>query len=96
MKVEYSNRALADLRKASADSRPFGDDVTRAVEKRIRELVAFIAERPEGASPIPERPGVRVIPLVRYPYKIFYRILEDRVRILHIRHTSRRPWTKDR
>ena len=36
---------------------------------------------------------MHVIPLVRYPYKIFYRILADRIRILHIRHTSRRPWT---
>jgi plasmid stabilization system protein ParE len=30
--------------------------------------------------------------LVRYPYKIFYRILDDGVRILHIRHTSRPAW----
>jgi plasmid stabilization system protein ParE len=35
---------------------------------------------------------VRVVLLIRYPYKIFYRILQDRIRILHIRHTSRRPW----
>jgi hypothetical protein len=28
----------------------------------------------------------------RYPYKIFYRIRENLVEILHVRHTSRRPW----
>ncbi len=34
----------------------------------------------------------RVVPLIRYPYNIFYRASGDRIDILHIRHTSRRPW----
>jgi plasmid stabilization system protein ParE len=45
---------------------------------------------------VEQRPGVRVVPLIRYPYKIFYRIADDTVRILHIRHTSRRPWENER
>jgi len=82
MKVEFTNRALADLRKLSADSRAtFGDAVAIA-----------LAEHLESAPRVIERPGIRVFPLIRYPYKIFYRVLEDRIRILHIRHTSRRPW----
>ena len=96
MKVEYSNRATADLRKVSADSRAYGDAVTAAVEARIQQVVAHIAEHPGGAPRVEERPGVHVIPLIRYPYKIFYRVIADRVRILHIRHTSRQPWTRDR
>jgi len=96
MKVEYSNRATADLRKVSADSRTFGDAVAAAVERRIREIISRLADHPEAYARVVERPGMHVVPLVRYPYKIFYRILEDRIRILHIRHTSRRPWTKER
>lgn len=96
MKVEYSNRAVADLRKASGDSLVFGNAVAIALETRIRRIIARIAEHPEAAQRIIEREGVHVVPLIRYPYKIFYRVLEDRVRILHIRHTSRRPWTRDR
>ena len=46
--------------------------------------------------PEPKRPGVHVAALVRYPYKIFYRILDDRVKILHIRHTSRPVWEQER
>jgi plasmid stabilization system protein ParE len=93
MKIEYTNRAVADLRKASADSRrTFGDRVAAELEARIREVVAHVAENPEATPQILARPGVRMVPLVRYPYNIFYRILQDRVRILHIRHTSRRPW----
>ena len=96
MKVEYSNRAGADLRKLAANSLVFGGVVATALEARIRGIVAHIAEHPEAAERVAERPGVHVVPLIRYPYKIFYRVLRDRVRVLHIRHTSRRPWTRDR
>jgi toxin ParE1/3/4 len=94
MKAEYSNRAVADLRKISADSRrAFGDRVAEALEARIRAVVEHISRQPWIAPEVEQRPGLHVAPLVRYPFKIFYRVFEDRVRIQHIRHTSRRPWT---
>jgi toxin ParE1/3/4 len=97
MKVEYTARAVSDLHRVSADSRAaFGDAVATALEARIRAVISHISEHPEAAPRITERPGMRVFPLVRYPYKIFYRVLDDRVRILHIRHTSRRPWAGNR
>jgi toxin ParE1/3/4 len=93
MKVEYSNRAVADLRKISADSRrAFGDRVAEALEARIRAVVEHISRQPWIAPEVEQRPGLHVAPLVRYPFKIFYRVFEDRVRIQHIRHTSRRLW----
>jgi toxin ParE1/3/4 len=93
MRVEYTKRATDDLRKVSKESRVFGHRVAAAVEARIREIIARISERPEAAARIIERPGMYVVPLIRYPYKIFYRVLEDWIRVLHIRHSSRRPWT---
>ena len=97
MKVEYSNRALADLRKLSAGSQAtFGHRIAAALETRIRAIVEQIRQAPESAPRVEQRPGVRVVPLIRYPYKIFYRIADDTVRILHIRHTSRRPWENER
>lgn len=39
-----------------------------------------------------EDPTVRVRFLVQYPYKIFYRVRDATVEILHIRHAARRPW----
>jgi hypothetical protein len=30
-----------------------------------------------------------MVPLVRYPFRIFYRIASDRVEILHIHHAAR-------
>jgi plasmid stabilization system protein ParE len=50
MKVEYSNRAVSDLRKIAADSRAYGDAVTAAVEARIRDIVAYIARHPEACT----------------------------------------------
>ena len=95
MKAEFTNRAVADLRKISAQSsKEFGDRVAAALELRIRAAVEQIANAPESAPRVEQRPGMRVLPLVRYPFKVFYRIVDsDTIRILHIRHTARRPWT---
>jgi len=93
MKVEYSRRAVADLRQISADSRrTFGDRVAEALEARIRAVIDRISREPLSAPAVEQREGLRVVPLIRYPFKVFYRVLDDRVRILHIRHTARRPW----
>ena len=94
MNVEYSRRALADLATIAADSRAaFGGDVTIALERRFRETIDRIAREPESAPPVTKRPGVHVVALVRYPFKLFYRIVSaDRIRVLHIRHTSRSQW----
>jgi toxin ParE1/3/4 len=77
MKVEYAPRAIADLRKIGEQSRrAFGEAVAVALETYIRATVARIAVIPDGAQQLPQRPGVRVVPLVRYPFKIFYTSLQ--------------------
>ncbi|MGH6684722.1 MAG: type II toxin-antitoxin system RelE/ParE family toxin, partial [Pseudolabrys sp.] len=93
MRIEFTNRAVSDLRKISAQSRKeFGASVAAALELRIRNVVEQIGHAPESAPRVQQRPGMRVLPLVRYPFKVFYRIVgDDTVRILHIRHTARRP-----
>ena len=65
MKVRYSPRAVADLRKVSLGTRVFGEVVSAAVEVRIREVVARIAQAPESARRLIGRPAVRVVPLVQ-------------------------------
>jgi toxin ParE1/3/4 len=93
MKVEYAPRAAADLVQIGEQSRRvYGDVVAAALEARIRATIARIADMPDSAQQVAERPGVRVIPLIRYPFKIFYTVVGETVEILHIRHASRRPW----
>jgi plasmid stabilization system protein ParE len=93
MRVEYSRRAVDDLRKILADSRQaFGLRVAEAFESRIRAVVDRVGRDPHSAPEIEQRPGIHVVPLSRYPFKVFYRVVNDRVTIMHIRHTVRRPW----
>lgn len=97
MKAHFSRRALLDLAKLGRDSRSaFGPTVALALEAHIRKIVARLEALPRSAHPVAERPGVRVVPLGKYPYKIFYEIGDGSIEILHIRHSSRRPWTDRR
>jgi toxin ParE1/3/4 len=70
------------------------DDVAvgEKIASAVRDLVSRIAEAPQWGRPVLQRPGVRVVLLVRYRYKVFYRVTGTAVRIIHIRHMSRRPW----
>jgi plasmid stabilization system protein ParE len=96
MNVEYAPRAVADLARIGAQSRRvFGPAVAAAVETFIRATVARVAVMPESGLRVPKRPGVRVVPLVRYPFKIFYTVDRETITIIHIRHAARRPWDEE-
>jgi len=96
MTVQYAPRAIADLQIIGERSRRvFGSAVAETLETLIRASIIRIAVHPKSAPRLPERPQVRFVPLRRYPFKIFYTIGADVVTILHIRHTSRRPWAGD-
>jgi toxin ParE1/3/4 len=95
MKVVYTDEALNDLAAIADWLRVHYPTVAPVVEQRIRRVVAHIARWPASARRASGRPGVRVVPLGRYPYKIFYRVAADTVEILHIHHAARRPWDEN-
>jgi toxin ParE1/3/4 len=92
VKVVYTDPALRDLDEITAWLKQHHPGLGRAVERRLEVIVAHIAHWPESMRRSLNRPGVRMAPLGRYPYKIFYRVHEDIVEILHIHHTAREPW----
>jgi len=92
MKVAYTEEALADLNAIADWPILHYPAVAPVVERRIRSIVAHIARWPESSRRSAKRPGVRVVALGRYPYKIFYRVTGDTVEILHIHHAARQPW----
>ncbi len=95
MKVVFTEAAADDLASIALYLAANYPSAAATVERRLHILIARIARWPESAQRVIERPGVRVVPLVRYPYKVFYRITEGVVEILHIHHTSRQaPWEK--
>ena len=59
--------------------------------RAIYSGIGVIAEFPQ-ASERTNDPRMRVKVVTRYRYKIFYRILKGEIEIVHIRHTSRKPW----
>jgi toxin ParE1/3/4 len=95
MKVVFADGAVADLRSIADYLTANYPSAAAGVERRLRIVIARIARWPQSAQRVIERPDVRVVPLVRYPYRVFYRVTEEAVEILHINHTSRQaPWEK--
>jgi toxin ParE1/3/4 len=99
MRVEYSKRALADLRQIAAYYARSGHSaIADRIAERIQQVIARIAVSPLSSRVAIERTRCRpeagrprrAAP--SYRYKIFYRIAGDAIRIVHIRHTSRRPY----
>jgi toxin ParE1/3/4 len=90
MNVIYAPRALRDLEGIAAyltERSPAGaTNVLAAIKSSIDTLSFFplIGRLVDDA-------GHRRVPVLRYPYVIFYRAGDNGLLILHIRHTSRRP-----
>jgi len=93
MRVRYTPEAFADRERIFEylwDRSPSGASNVLA---SIRQAVRLLGEHPYSGYKTSD-PNVRVKFVTRYPYKIFYRVREE-VEIIHIRHTSRRPWRED-
>lgn len=89
MKVVYTTEALADLQSISEWLSIHYPGIAPVVAQRIRAVVAHIARWPESARRVEEHPGVRALPIGRYPYIVFYTVIADTVEILHIHHAAR-------
>src|SRR5690349_24927183 len=88
--LRYRPRALADIDTILGYLNPRSPSGAINVLRSIVESIQFISEFPLS-SPRSSISGIymRVVP--RYGYKIFYRVQEDAVVIVHIRHPARRP-----
>jgi toxin ParE1/3/4 len=92
MNLIYSRRALADLERIAAYyAANASPAIAEAIELRLSNVIERILQTPEATPRLSQRSLVRVITVVRYSFRIFYRVRGDSVDILHIRHTSRRP-----
>jgi plasmid stabilization system protein ParE len=72
MRVVYTDEALAELElvlKFIADRYPAAYS---SFEQRLRAIEARISAWPASAQEVAQRPGVRAVPFLRYPYTLFY------------------------
>jgi toxin ParE1/3/4 len=89
MRVVLTAAALRDLDDIRSYTAIHFPAALPTLERRLHASLRRIGAWPESAATVTGRPGVRMVPLVRYPFRIFYRIAADRVEILHIHHAAR-------
>jgi len=93
MKVRYSKLALGELDAILSDLTQSNPSAARRFEDRVRQIGVRIGRFPKGFQEVAERTGVRRVPLVRYPYLIFYKVIAGEVIVLRVVHGARKePW----
>jgi toxin ParE1/3/4 len=85
--VIYAPRALRDLEEYLQTRSPSG---TRNVLAAIKQTIGNLEQFPKIGQRIDDEGRCR-LPVVRYPYVVFYRLAGDDIFVLHIRHAARRP-----
>jgi plasmid stabilization system protein ParE len=96
MKVVLSRLALAELDEILAYIAKRSPRGAGNVEERFRHAFELIGRHPEAAERVEQRPDVRRLPLVRYPYAVYYEIGPREVTVLRIMHGARQqPWSDE-
>jgi len=95
MKLVYSRRALADLAEIAAHyAASASPAIADSIGQRLEDVIDRILRVPKAAPKLSQRSDVRVVAVIRYPFRIFYRVRKNTIDILHVRHTSRRPLSR--
>lgn len=89
MKVRYAPAAMADIDDIFSSIAPNNPVAAQHVEDMIQETAERLGRFP-GVEAGTDLGNVRRIPLVRYPYTIYYRInaTDDSVEVLRIVHAA--------
>jgi plasmid stabilization system protein ParE len=92
MKVRWSQTALAQLDDIFLYIYQSNRSAALSVTKRVEELASLLGEFP-FIGHLTDEADVRILPVVRYPFVIFYTIDDaaGEVVILHVRHTAQAP-----
>ena len=93
MRARYSKRALAELDAILSNIRASNPAAAQHFSQRVEQIGERLRRFPYGCQEVSERPGIRRVPLVRYPYLIFYKVTANEVVVLRIIHGARKePW----
>jgi toxin ParE1/3/4 len=79
MRIVFTDEALRDLDEILDFIAAHYPTIASSFQQRLRAVVQRIGKWPKSAEEVEQRPGVRVVPLIRYPYKIFYQATTDAV-----------------
>jgi plasmid stabilization system protein ParE len=92
VKIRYRPTALAQLDAILEFIAARSPAAAHRVMARIKRSIDLLADFPRS-SKASEVPGIHEMPIVRYPYIVFYTVDDDaqEVIILRVRHTSQDP-----
>ena len=90
MKLIFTAPALADLDEILAYTAEHYPASLTAFRNRMDAVLERIRMYPQSGRLLDNAPGVRVVPLIRFPFRIFYREGASRIEVLHIHHTARK------
>jgi addiction module RelE/StbE family toxin len=90
--IRYTRRAVRDLESIADHILLHNHAASGRVRERIEQLIKGLADFPYQGSPTDE-PDIRRLVANPFPYLIFYRIKDEAIIILHIRHGRRRAET---
>ncbi len=96
MRVRYTPRSRRDLEAIYAYIDQQNPVAARSVKRAIQHAVEFLAEFPHIGTVTDRSPEFRGVRPGRYPYRVYYRIRDDEVWIVHIRDMRRQPWAEER
>jgi len=94
MNVRYTPRARDDLFAILIYIERNCPQGARNVARALYKTIDLIGQFPESGRVAGEQ-GTRVLPVGRYPYSVYWSVERGEVRIVHVRHTARRPWNPD-
>ncbi len=89
MRVRWSQSSLTEIEDIFAYIHERNAAAASSVVARIERLTSMLTDFPL-AGHVTDDPEVRVLSVVRYPFRIFYAVdmAADEVVILHVRHAA--------
>lgn len=89
MIVRFARPALADLDAIVAYIAEDDTAAAAAVRERIEASVKRLAHFPQMGR-VTDEPGVRMLTIPQFPYRVFYRVYDEEVIILRVLHAARK------
>jgi toxin ParE1/3/4 len=88
VKLRYAWRARTDIDGIHEYVAQHDRRAASSVVRRIRSASQLLAKYP-GLGRATDMAGVRVFPIVPFPYLIYYRVADDALEVIHVRHGRR-------
>jgi toxin ParE1/3/4 len=92
VRVRYTPRARRDLEAIYDYIDEHNPGAARAVKLAILRTAELLSDFPYLGAETDRSREFRGVVLTGYPYKIYYRIRNNEVCLVHIRDARRRPW----